>query len=82
MSHAMRDPEANGGRFFPSDYVRLRIARKHVRSDVSATGWQHAPACNCSGCGKEVHFHHAKYAHSETEGYFPFCSECYEELDF
>ncbi|MHA2279704.1 MAG: hypothetical protein ACXAC5_02255 [Promethearchaeota archaeon] len=77
--HATRDPEAHGGRFFPSDYVRLKISQRDVRdtSGVSVTGWRHAPACRCTACSSLVSYHETKYAHSEEAGYLPFCQECY-----
>jgi hypothetical protein len=74
---AERDPEGHGGRFYPSDYKRLRITRQSIRSEESCSGWRHAPACNCHSCGLQVNYHHAKYMHSEEIGYIPYCEDCY-----
>lgn len=74
-SVAQRDPEANGNRFFPSDYKRLQITHKNVRSDVSMTGFQHSPRCDCRGCGEVVSYYDAKYGWEDGK-YYPFCPKC------
>jgi len=81
LSHAARDPEGRGGRFFPSDYRRLKITKTEVKSEDSFTGWRHSPACTCFSCGEEVLFYKTRYAHSDAEGYIPFCESCYSEVE-
>jgi len=79
-SHPRIDPEGRGGRFYPSDYKRLKITHPDVPSDVSVTGRQHSPRCECQNCGKVVSVYDVKWGWNAEYGYLPFCDDsCFEK---